>query len=731
MRFIKKFPLIRQFDKADCALACLRMLCKYYHFADCFDDNNYQYYISKDGVALDAVVEIARLQHFDVACGKISIEQLAEEALLPCILFWDKNHFVVLYDIKTQRGKKVFKIADPDKGKMKYSLQEFKKHWCKNDDENNKIGIAILLEPNTQSLPNILPIISHEKVSLIPVLGQYKKMLAYIVIGICIGALIQLVFPFLTQSIVDVGIKDRNLDFIFVILLGQMLLITGNMFNDFLRKCFVLRLGSCFSIKLLTDLVGKLLKLPVRFFDSKHIGDFLQRLQDHDKVERFITTHFVNFLFSVITLLVLSVVLIIYSKKIFLIFFVGSVLYILWTFIFISKRKRLNYTLFSIKARNQSKYHEIIKGISEIKLQNSMQSNQKEIEEIQKDIYEVNSKALRIDQYLETGNIFINELKNIIITFFSAYLVIKNDFTLGAMLSIQYIIGQLNVPICQFITFINGFQDAKLSLDRMNNIFIKKDEDKGSVRLENIVGQHIVIKNLNFKYLLSGNDVLKNINLRLSIGQVIAIVGASGSGKTTLVKLLLKLYEPTEGIIKIGNTDLHDIETSSWRNNCGAVLQDGYIFSNSIKNNIIMSVPYDEPRFLEAARISNIEPFVDDLTYRYDTMIGDNGINLSQGQKQRILIARAIYKSPEILFFDEATNALDANNEKIIVENLHTFLNGKTAFIVAHRLSTVKDADIILVLDYGRIVEQGTHDALVKTKGYYYQLIKNQLELGM
>lgn len=730
MRLFNPFPLVRQLDKSDCALACLQMICRYYHLSDHFDENNYQYYTSKDGISLDAVVDIAKLKGFDVICGKISLEQLRNEALLPCILHWDRKHFVVLYKISYRGNKLRFKIADPDRGKIEISYNEFLKYWCLCSNDESNIGIVVLLEPDKIIKSDGEKIKFVDRYSFTPFFNKYKKLAFLILVGTLIGGAIQMVFPFLTQSIVDVGIQNNNLKFITFVLSGQLILITSNMINDFFRRWLVLKLGSKFSIQLLSDLINKLLKLPVRFFDSKHIGDLLQRFQDHDKIERFVTTHFVNFVFSVVTLLVLGFVLAIYNMKIFVVFFIGSLLYIIWTLSFLKKRKRLNHIQFSVRAVGQSKYHEIIKGITEIKLQNYMETTTKEIEVIERDLYDVNMKTLKLEQYIESGNVFINEFKNLIITFFSSYLVIKGEFTLGVMLSIQYIIGQLNVPVNQFITFIGGFQDAKLSLNRMNDVFIKKSEIAGTVRLPKETGESIILENLYFKYISSGTYVLENINIELPFGKVTAIVGASGSGKTTLIKLLLKLYQQTSGTIKIGLNNLNDVDTFWWRSCCGAILQEGYIFSDSIKNNILMDNQYDEVDFQKAVGIANLNIFIDELPFKFDTIIGDNGINLSQGQKQRILIARAIYKNPDFLFFDEATNSLDANNEKEIVESLNIYLKNKTAFIVAHRLSTVKNADLILVLDKGRIVEQGNHDALVHRKGYYYELIKNQLELG-
>lgn len=725
-----RFRIVRQYDSVDCALACLKMICQHYKMYHSLDASEYSYYISKDGISLASVVEIARKNHFEVTCGKVFLEQLTQEVTLPCILYWNRNHFVVLYKISQLHGKFFFHIADPAKGRVVFSLSEFEQHWSTDTVDSRAQGIVILLEPNGNCQPATVKKRKTGKKTFLPILLSYKKMLLYLLLGVLIGAGIQMAFPILTQWIVDKGIEGGDISFILMVLIGQMALITGNMFNDFFRKVLVLKLGSRFSISLLTDLVTKMLRLPVRFFDSKPMGDFIQRLQDHDKVERFVTVYFVNCVFSLITLLVLGIVLMTYNGYIFLVFVLGSILYIIWTYLFVNKRKTLNYELFAVKAKNQGKYYEILKGITEIKLQNLEQRNRDDIENIQKDLYHTNVKALKIDQYLDVGNVFINELKNILITFLSAYFVIRGDITFGMMMSIQYIIGELNVPIAQFLTFIAGYQDAKLSLDRMNSIFsIDNEEDGGK---EAFKPQHgvISVEHLHFKYVMSGNDILHDMNLCLPLGKKIAIVGSSGSGKTTLVKLLLKLYEPTQGKIVVSNTDIKNVKNRLWRNSCGAVLQDGFIFSGTLRENIILEKSFNEERFHQAVSISNVETFAEPLPYKYETRIGDNGMRLSQGQIQRILIARAIYKNPDIFFFDEATNSLDANNEKDILEKLKPILKGKTVFVVAHRLSTVKDADIILVMDHGTIIEQGTHTSLVEKQGYYYQLIRNQLELG-
>jgi len=733
---LKKIKLVRQLDKMDCALACLKMVAKFYEINNDFDTESYQYYTSKDGISLNSIIEIAKILNFNVVCGKITIEQLIDEALLPCILFWNKEHYIVLYKITLNRKKEKIKfyIADPDKGKLCYSYEDFMKNWICVEDEKIKLGITILLEPNEHAIIGKKNVYIGNKInnySIKKFFHKNRKLFILLFLTILIGGVLELVFPFLTKFIVDIGIKNKDLKLIFFILLGQFCLLVGTLVNDFFRKWFILHIGYRFTIQLLSDLMRKMMKLPIRFFESKQIGDILQRLQDHEKIEKFITVYTSNLLFSIVTLISLSVVLVIFNIRIFVIYSIGSIIYVLWVSLFLNKRKLINRKMFTIKSQNQSKFHEIIRGINEIKIQNFNKIKSQEIEKIQEDLYKINIKGLKLDQYLESGNIFFNELKNILITFVSAFLVIKGELTLGMMLSIQYIIGQLNVPINQSITSLYAFQDAKLSMDRINDVFIKKEEKTKGI-INEISSQSIIFSNLYFNYTLSESEnVLENINIIIPHNKITAIVGTSGSGKTTLLKLLLKFYPPNSGTISVGNIDLADLDTYTWREKCGVVLQDGYIFADSIMYNIVLGQIINMDNLFTAAKIANIYDFIISLPFKFETQIGDNGINLSQGQKQRLLIARAIYKNPEYIFFDEATNALDANNEKVIVDNLNRFLEGKTSIIVAHRLSTVKNADLIIVMDKGKIVEYGTHTELLSIGNYYYQLIKNQLELGL
>lgn len=728
---LNKFPFIRQFDASDCAVACVRMLCKYYNVEDYFDKNEYYLYTSNNGTSLEGVLEIAKLCKFSAVCGRTTIKNLIEQFDQPCILYWNANHYVILYRILSNKRLPQFCISDPARGKVKLSYQEFVDLWRqdKNDNtvKNDEIsGIVILIERNNQ-IQNTFrrKSLYDSSISIIPFIKKDNRLFLLLIIGTVIGCCIQLLFPFLTQSIVDTGIRNQNLRIVILILVGQFLLITGNLVNDYFRKWITLKFSYKFSRSLFSSLISKLLSLPIRFFDSKSIGDFLQRFQDHEKVEKFITSHVVNFTFSIISLCVLSFVLLTFDMTMFLIFVFGSVLYVLWSLFFIQKKKMINQRMFALKSKNQNRYHEIIKGIADIKLQNYRNTHIQKISEIQNDIYINNIENLKVEQKIESGNIFINELKNLLITFISAYLVIENSISIGSMLSIQYIIGQLNVPVNQLIVFINNYPDASLSLHRLNDILIKKEDKLGDKTPASNL--NIVVRNVSFKYVLTDCETIRNINISIPAGKTTAIVGASGSGKTTFVKLLLKLYEPTTGDIFYGSNPLNIINTEQWHEICGSVLQDGYIFSDTILKNITMDRPYDKDKLNNAVRIANIKSYIESLYNGFNTIIGDEGVNLSQGQKQRILIARAVYKNPQILFFDEATNALDTKNENKIVTNLYSYLKKRTAVIVAHRLSTVKFADLILVMKNGSIVEKGTHEELLKKRGYYFELIENQL----
>lgn len=564
-------------------------------------------------------------------------------------------------------------------------------------------------------------------------LFRYKKFIFQLALGLLVGSVLQLIFPFLTQSVVDVGIQNLDINFIYLVLIAQLLLFMGQTSVQIIRGWILLHLSTRINISLISDFFIKLMNLPIAFFDTKMTGDIMQRINDHQRIERLLTSTTLDTLFSLFNLVVFGAVLAWYDLKIFAIFFMGSAFYIIWVMLFLKRRKDLDYKRFNQMSNEQSKVIELINGMQEIKLHNAERQKRWSWEFLQARLYKISIKSLALEQTQSIGSSFVNEIKNIFITMFSAKLVIDGQITLGMMMAISYIIGQLNSPIQQLIGFVYSMQDAKIALERLSEIHNKEDEENIEEQkiTEVAIDENILLNKVSFRYMGSSEEVLKNLDLEIPANKVTAIVGISGSGKTTLMKMLLKFYEPENGEIKLGNTNLNNISQKTWRENSGAVMQEGYIFNDTIANNIaIGETVVNQQKLRQAVKIANIQDFIEQLPLGYNTKIGMEGVGMSTGQKQRLLIARAVYKDPKIIFFDEATSALDANNEKIIMENLDTFFKGRTAVVIAHRLSTVKNADQIVLLEKGKIEEKGTHEELVKLKGKYYHLVKNQLELG-
>ncbi|MDL2212712.1 peptidase domain-containing ABC transporter [Parabacteroides sp. OttesenSCG-928-J18] len=732
-----KLKFCKQLDAMDCGPSCLKMVASYYGKDYSLNTLRVKSLMGKDGVSLKGISKAAEHLGFKTVGGRFTIKQLVEKKPFPCIIHWNQNHFIVVYDIKKHRKQYIIHVADPGKGLLKYNLEEFQNHWISTQSGGEEKGIALLLEPTTMfyEKEEKKEIRSNKHRFLFQYFLRYKKFFGQLILGLTIGSLLQLIFPFLTQAIVDTGIINQDISFIWLILLAQLMLLLGRTSIDFIRRKILLHISTRINISLISDFLIKLMKLPMSFFDTKLLGDLLQRIEDHSRIERFLTAQTLNLLFSLFSFIVFGIVLLIYNLKIFTVFFIGSIIYGIWILFFLKHRRILDYKYFEQQAINRSKVYQLINGMQEIKLQGCEQRKRWEWEDVQADLFDVNLQSLSLQQTQEAGSITINEIKNILITVLAATAVIHGELTLGMMLSIQYIIGQLNSPVEQIMNFIYQWQDVNISLERMSEIHERKneeDEDMQIISLPKQSDKTIHLKNVMFQYEGSNSrKVLNHINLDIPEGKVTAIVGASGSGKTTLVKLLLGHYSPIEGEIYIGEYPLKKFNLSWWRSQCGAVMQDGYIFSESIARNIAVSTEeIDTKKLKQAATVANIDDFVIRLPLSYNTVIGQEGQGISQGQRQRLLIARAVYKDPNFLFFDEATNSLDANNEKTIIENLATFYKGKTVVIVAHRLSTVKSADNIIVLDNGEIAEQGDHDSLTRKKGKYYQLVKNQLELG-
>ncbi len=660
-----------------------------------------------------------------------------EEGPLPAILYWEQKHFVVLHKIK---NGKIFYIADPAKGNYKRSISEMDKYWANFTSVNRglKKGIVMFLKPgktfnevrmqynqqNTNSYKAIGFILTYIK--------PYRKHLLHIIIGLIVSCLLQLILPFMTQSIVDIGIRHKDISIIWLILLGELMIICGRTATDFIRRWLLLHISMRVNLSLVRDFFIKLLKLPMSFFDNKLIGDLLQRVEDHNRVQTFLTNQMLNFAFSSLSFIIFGIVLLIYNQIIFYIFLTGSIIYAAWLALFLRKRKVLDYELFGKRSVTNNKTYQFITSMQEIKLQGCEERRCWEWEDVQVELFKIQLKVLKLQQTQEAGSIFINELKNIIITVLAATAVISGEMTLGAMLAVQYIIGQLNVPVDVLMSFIYTLQDVKISLERISEIHKRQNEDMRAMDAHGLKsGKSIEITNLCFKYDPHAlKNTLENISFQIPEGKITAIVGASGSGKTTIIKLLLGYYQFSSGIISISNRNINDYNLKWWRSRCGVVMQDGVIFSDTIARNIAVDGEIDFVRIEKAAKLAKIHDYVMGLPLKYETVIGIEGIGLSRGQKQRILIARAVYKNPDFLFLDEATNALDAENERTIVENLNDYFKGKTVVIVAHRLSTVKNADNIIVMDNGKIIETGTHHSLIREKGTYFNLVKNQLELG-
>ena len=729
---MKKFPFYKQPDYKDCGPTCLRIISKYYGKTIPLQQIRNLSETTRDGSSLLGLSDAAENLGFRSLGVLIDFSTLVEEVPLPCIVHWNKQHFVVVY--KIDKTGKIY-ISDPSYGLITYEKHEFIRFWIgENADENTEEGIALLLETTPAFFQTEFED-QESKASfsfLSRYLFKYKSLVFQLAIGLLAGSLMSLILPFLTQSIVDVGIQNQDLNFIYLVLIAQVMLFLGKMGIDVIRSWILLHLSTRINISIISDFFIKLMKLPISFFDTRMTGDIMQRINDHHRIEQLLTNSSLNTLFSLVNLIIFSIVLLFYDYRLFLVYLIGAVLYVVWITFFLKKRKELDYKRFSQVSQEQSKVIELINGMQEIKMHNAEKQKRWSWEFLQVKLFKIQIKSLSLEQWQSVGGNFINQMKDIFVSFLSAKLVLEGNLTLGMMLSVMYIIGQLNSPLVQLIDFIKQTQDAKISLERLGEIHDKEDEENADEPYtSHIPKQDIEVQNLSFRYIGSDAFVFENLNLNIPYQKTTAIVGASGSGKTTLLKLLMKFYEPNQGEIRLGNTILKHISPRTWRDHCGVVMQEGYVFNDTIAQNIAVGEDYiDKNKLRKAVEIANIKDFVEGLPLSYNTKIGNEGVGVSGGQRQRLFIARAVYKSPEYIFFDEATSALDANNEKVIMENLENFFKGKTAIVIAHRLSTVKHADKIVVLDRGKVVEEGSHSELVAKKGEYYRLVKNQLELG-
>lgn len=727
-----QFPFYRQLESADCGSSCLRIVSKFYgkkHPANYLRD---LCHTTQQGVSLLSISDAAEAIGFRTSGLMLTWKQLRDEAKIPCIAHWNQHHFIVVYKV----SKKHVWVSDPAVGLIKYSTEKFQKYWLSaTDRDGQQRGTVLLLEPT----PEFYEIDEKETKNLgfmylLRYMKSYKRYIFQIILGLLTGGFLSLILPFISQAIVDEGIGTGNLNFVVVMLIAQVMIIIGSTANNLIQSWLMLHMTARLSVSLISDFLHKLMRLPIAFFDSRRIGDILQRIGDYGRVQSFLTGSLLSITMALFTLIVYGGIMMSYNLKILLIFVLGSVLYVSWVLIFVRTRRKLDYKRFQASANNQSNMVQLVSAMQEIKLNHCEKQKRWEWERIQAKLFKINISALALGQAQSIGGVFIDQTKNVIISFLAAQAVINGDMTLGMMTAVQYVIGQLNAPVSEFISFIQSTQDAKISLERLNEIYSRDEEEPSEKELIKDIPHDVTLelRHVSFQYEGKHSEmVLEDINLIIPSNKVTAIVGTSGSGKTTLLKMLLGFYPPSEGEILLNGRRLQKYSPSSWRDKCGVVMQEGFIFSDTIANNIAVGdeTP-DMKRLMEATTAVRMDSFIESLPLGYKTKVGIEGQGLSSGQKQRILIARAIYKQADMLILDEATNSLDAHNEKYIMNELKNIFKDKTVIVVAHRLSTVKDADNIIVLENGILKESGNHESLIQKKGSYYKLIKNQLELG-
>jgi ATP-binding cassette, subfamily B, bacterial len=721
--FNNNFPFFKQLDSQDCGFACLKMISKYYNVN--ISNNNPVFLesnLQKQGISITNLSDVANDLGYDTMIVKLDFNKMVENAVFPCIFFWNQNHFIIVYKVTIN---KVY-VSDPAFGKTTYSKKDFIKGWTQDNDD----GVVILLEP-TEKLYRNNQILQKEKGSIEYVTQYIKKHKSHfflIALTLLVSSCIELIFPFFTQKIIDKGVNLKNISFIYLVLIAQIIVFLSRISLEFYRSWLFIHISSRISLSIISDFLIKLMKLPLKFFNSKNIGDLTQRIYDHKRIEEFLSKDLIQSVFSIFSILIYLSVLFYFNTNIFLIVTIAATLELIWIFSFLNKIKILDHKSFSLESKDQNKIYELITAMQEIKLNNLEENKREEWQNIQASIYINNIDKLKINQQYESYR-FISFFQTILVVFFASLAVMNHTLTIGSMLAIMFILGGLNSPISQIINFVLQYQLVKVSFERLNEIHNKPNEENSEKKNNLNEIKDISLENVSFAY-DNSNYILKNVTLIIPKGKTTAIVGTSGSGKTTLLKLLLKFYKPQKGTILISNNPLEEIENTLWRNKCGVILQDSFIFSDTILYNITLEKKYNYEKLLKAINLANIEDFINKLPLKMETIIGSEGVGISQGQKQRIFIARAIYKNPDYLFFDEATNSLDSKNEKLIVENINNYFKEKTMIIVAHRLSTVKNADQIIVLDNGNIIEKGNHNDLIKLKGKYFELIQNQLELG-
>lgn len=736
MKFPKRFPHFKQNNSSDCGPTSLRMIARHYGLDYSTEMLRKHCHITRHGVNLLGISEAAEYIGFETAGVKVTFEQLAEEGVFPCILHWNQNHFVVCYGIeKCKHGEYKIHISDPASQRLTYTKDEFERCWIGPQANENSNGVALMLEPGYDfgKIEDEYRKNSRSMLSFVRYFTPYRSMIGQLVLAMLVGSVIQMILPFLSQAMVDQGINGRNLNIITLILFAQLGFFVATLSIDYIRSWIMLHMNSRIDIQLIADFLIKLTAMPLQFFDSRMTGDILQRIGDHGRIKNFLLSNSMRIIFSLINFVVYLAILAYYNVLVLAIFVIGNTLYVFWISFFMRYRRELDIKRFNQSAMEQSKMIQLVQGMQDIKLNNCEMQKRWEWERIQVRLFQIGLKGLRIGQIQQSGSVFFTQTTHILIYFIAAKSVVEGSMTLGMMMSLTYIIGQVSAPIGEFIGFAQSFQDAKISLERLNEIHSQDDEETNiDKKLSTLPKEHdIEIKDLSFSYTGSERELaLKNISLSIPAHKVTAIVGESGCGKTTLIKLLQGFYEPTHGSITVGDTMLSNINPHTWRAATGSVMQDSFIFSDTIANNIaVNSDETDKEQMRNAAHMARIDDFVESLPLGYDTIIGMEGKGVSQGQRQRILIARAIYKNPKYIFLDEATNSLDATNEAKIMDNLRQFYEGRTVVISAHRLSTVRDADQIIVMNKGEIVERGNHESLLKKRGRYYELVKNQINV--
>ena len=729
---LKTFPCDRQMDMMDCGPACLKMIAKHYGKYYSLQYMRDKCGITKEGVSFLDLSHAAENIGLKTLSLKCTIDDLILKVPLPVIVHWDNSHFIVVYNTNPRNGN--INVSDPAKGIIKYTKKEFEKRWVKKAEKDK--GVLMAIEPRAEFYERQGEEKTERKKTFENFLGYfkpYKKSFINLFSVMLLVTVLQGFLPFISKAVIDVGIQTHDVDFIYIVLIANIAIYVSIMLSNMVRDWILLHVTSRVNIALISDYLIKLMLLPITFFENKMTGDILQRAQDHERIRSFIMNNSINMIFSTLTFFVFAAILLFYNTTIFYIFLAGSVLYVLWVMGFLKLRKKLDWEYFDLISRNQSYWVETIAGIQDIKINNYEKPKRWKWEDIQARLYKVNVRVLNVTNMQSLGAQFIDSIKNLAITFFCAIAVIKGEMTFGVMISTQFIIGMLNAPVQQFIQFIISFQFAKISFLRLNEIHQLKDEhdDVGTNPIDLPENKSLVINNVAFQYTPTGPIVLRNVHLIIPEKKVTAIVGDSGSGKSTLLKLILRLYKPSFGDILIGNMNVNNISLKQWRDKCGAVMQDGKIFNDTILNNIVLDdEKIDYEKLKKALDTANIAAEIEKLPLGYQTMMGEQGRGLSGGQKQRILIARALYKDPDYLFFDEATNSLDTLNEQKIVEALDNVFKDKTVIVVAHRLSTIRKADQIVVMQNGMIVEIGNHNSLMERKGRYYQLVQSQLDLS-